>query len=131
MEPTVQRFRAGDVIVKADTDGDDLYLIRSGRVRVVKKTSRKVVELATLGKNEFFGEMALLTRQRRSASVVAVEDGELVVIPHTLLTQTLEHTPGWLQTLIQGMALRLHRMNERIGRDLLHFQTGPIRKPTR
>src|SRR5882724_9639058 len=68
-------FRAGDA-------GDAMYLIERGKVRIsVQATDGRELTLTELGRGDFFGEMALLDRQRRrSASAVVAEEARLAVL---------------------------------------------------
>lgn len=62
-------FRKGDV-------GDLLYIIASGKIEVLAEGK----QIATLGKGEYFGEMALLDQKKRIATVKCLEDAELIAI---------------------------------------------------
>jgi uncharacterized membrane protein len=67
-------FRAGDV-------GDAMYLIESGRVRIsVTDEDRKKVVLAELAGGDFFGEMAIIDGEKRSADVDVVDDAKLSIL---------------------------------------------------
>ena len=68
-------YPPGAAIVKQGHDGDSFYVIRKGTVKVVLDgLGGQSIPVATLGAKEGFGEMALLTGQRRSANVVAMTD---------------------------------------------------------
>ena len=78
-----RRVAAGAVIIAEGTEGDTMYIICSGRVRVEKRTLYDDAYTVTaLGGSDhgFFGELALLDRERRSASVVAENDCEFMVV---------------------------------------------------
>jgi HAMP domain-containing protein len=72
-------YAAGETIVKENDEGDALYIIVSGSVRVIKESNRQVT-IAILQERDYFGEMALLNREPRSASVEAQEETKLLVI---------------------------------------------------
>jgi CRP/FNR family cyclic AMP-dependent transcriptional regulator len=77
-------FRAGDVIFKEGGAGDALYVIKKGQVRVVKRdASGEEHTLAHLKPGEYFGEISLVDRSPRSASVCADKDTELIKIKRT------------------------------------------------
>jgi CRP/FNR family cyclic AMP-dependent transcriptional regulator len=77
-------YESGDTIVKEKAKGDGLYIIKRGRVRVVKTDSFGDEHvLAYLGSGEYFGEISLVDRAPRSASVIAEEESECVIIKHT------------------------------------------------
>jgi uncharacterized membrane protein len=67
-------FRAGD-------EGDAMYLIERGKVRIcVQATDGREMTLTELGRGDFFGEMALLDGQRRSADAIVAENARLAVL---------------------------------------------------
>jgi CRP-like cAMP-binding protein len=69
---------AGKLIVQQDEEGDSMYLLVSGRARVVHHGPGRDLELATLKAGDFFGELALVDRGPRSADVEAMEDCTLL-----------------------------------------------------
>src|SRR5690554_1325573 len=68
------RLRAGDVLFDAGSAGDELFIMASGRMRVVAPEGRIIGEIARL---EPIGEIGVLTGQQRNASVVALRDSLL------------------------------------------------------
>ncbi|MFH1450295.1 MAG: DUF2225 domain-containing protein [bacterium] len=68
------------VIINEGEKGDSFFIIREGRVRVTIKKDEKEKEITALEKNNFFGEMSLLTGELRSATVVTLEECELLII---------------------------------------------------
>jgi CRP-like cAMP-binding protein len=78
----VQRvtYRAGEVVIKQGSEGDYFYAIASGSCAVTRDspTTLKGVELAVLGRGETFGEEALLSGSKRSATVTMLADGALM-----------------------------------------------------
>jgi CRP/FNR family transcriptional regulator, cyclic AMP receptor protein len=77
----LRRAGAGEVVVGEATEGDTMYVITRGRVRVEKRTRYHDTYTVTfLGPGDFFGEVALLNRDRRSATCVAETESEFVVI---------------------------------------------------
>jgi CRP/FNR family transcriptional regulator, cyclic AMP receptor protein len=77
----MHRARAGEVVVTEGSEGDTMYVIKEGRVRVEKRTPYKdTYTVSFLSAGDFFGEAALLNRDRRSATCLAETDGELLVI---------------------------------------------------
>jgi hypothetical protein len=73
-------YPAGSVVFKQDTKADSFYLIYAGNVRIVRKQNKKEIQLARLVREDYFGEMALVERRRRSATVTALSDTLLLVL---------------------------------------------------
>ena len=77
-------YEPGEIIVKEKAKGDGVFIIKRGIVRVVKTDSFGEEHLlAYLPAGEYFGEISLVDRAPRSASVIAEEESECVVIKHT------------------------------------------------
>ncbi len=99
----------GTTIVKEGELGHEFYLIASGTA-TVKRNGRKVT---TLGPGSYFGEMALLDRGPRSATVVADGPTELILLGQREFLGVLDHVPSVAHKLLVGMAARLREADER------------------
>ena len=74
------RTQKGFEIIRQGDSWDSFYIIISGRVSVKVKKNGRTNKVAELGKNEFFGEMALLVNQPRNATITSEEVSELLVL---------------------------------------------------
>jgi len=107
-------FPPGTHLMRAGEKGDEAYVILRGRVRVTEQVNRHYVHLGELGPGEVVGEMALLTREPRSADVVAVEETEVEVISRETMRGILRNLPPWMDNLVTALARRLRAANARI-----------------
>lgn len=94
---------AGKVLCEEGKPGREFFLIESGRA-AVRRRGRKI---ATLGAGGYFGEMALLDRLPRSATVVSETPMELVVLGQREFFGIMDKVPGLAQKLLAAMAGRL------------------------
>ncbi len=99
-----QRFDAGAVICKEGDEGDAFFVITQGKVKVSGDDFGAAKELDTLGAGQFFGEVALLSGQKRQATVTAVEATELVSFPRAAVEQVLKQAPK-AKELLQKVGL--------------------------
>ncbi|MET0217597.1 MAG: peptidase domain-containing ABC transporter [Burkholderiales bacterium] len=96
----VKRMGAGKEILKQGSREDRrLYVVRHGEVRIVQREEGTEYPLATLRQGEIFGEKACLMRQEQSASVTAVTDTALLVIPEKTVHFILERNPKLREVL--------------------------------
>jgi subfamily B ATP-binding cassette protein HlyB/CyaB len=96
----VKRLSAGKEILKQGSREDRrLYVVRHGEVRIVQREEGTEYPLATLRQGEIFGEKACLMRQEQSASVTAVTDTALLVIPEKTVHFILERNPKLREVL--------------------------------
>lgn len=103
-----ERFRAGDLVIREGEIGSTLYVIRSGRMHVLRETDEgNAVILATLGPGEFFGELALFDRQPRSATVVAAEDTDTLSLGRVEILDIIRRYPEVALALLTSIGSRL------------------------
>ena len=73
-------YPAGSVVFKQGTKADSFYLIYAGKVRIVRRQNNREIQLARLVREDYFGEMALVEKRTRSATVTAEADTVLLVL---------------------------------------------------
>lgn len=102
-------FEQGEVVFVEDSLGDSMYLIESGQVKVSVNTGpgeqEKVINF--LGPGNFFGEMALILNQRRSATVTVVIDADLWVLRKADMDDLLADHPEIALQLTRELSRRL------------------------
>ena len=81
--------KKSDTVVLQDTPGDGFYIISAGAFEVLKSGNRNEV-LGRLEQLSFFGEMSLISSEKRSATVMCVEDGRLKKIPSEPFSKLLD-----------------------------------------
>jgi CRP/FNR family cyclic AMP-dependent transcriptional regulator len=107
-----REFGRDEVIFGANEPADGLYVIATGRVKVcVSSAGGRELILATLGPEQFFGEMALLDNEPRSASVIAQLPTVAYRIRRDDFNRLLEHHPGIARKLLRELSQRLRRSN--------------------
>jgi small-conductance mechanosensitive channel len=82
-------FGAGETLVRQADEGHSFYIVMSGQVRVSVAQGRHHTVLKTLGPGDFFGEMSLLTGEKRSATVTAETDTTVLVLSYRALSSIL------------------------------------------
>lgn len=92
-------FTEGSVVIKQDADGDSMFLIARGVVRVSRVDNGNSRDLATLMAGDFFGEMALLHRDPRTATVRAITPSSLYELRRVDLDQVIEKYPDMRKAL--------------------------------
>ena len=126
----ISRERAyprNSVILFEDDPGDALYVVATGQVKVVLigEDGREVI-LSVMGEGEFFGEMALIDDEPRSAHVIAMEDSTLLVIRREDFQDLLKQTPGIGLALLRELSRRLRRVDEKVGSLVLLDVNGRV-----
>ena len=86
-------YAAGNVIFEQGTQAESFYLIYSGSVKIVRKREGKDRTLATLVRNDYFGEMALIEKRKRSGTCTALTDTLLLVLSRENFEKLLKSAP--------------------------------------
>ena len=103
------------VVFFENEEGDSFFCIVAGRIKVtiLGDDGREVI-LSVLGRGDFFGEMALLDNEPRSATAIAVEDTELLSLHRNDFQSVLSDNRSIMSALIKILAARLRRANHQI-----------------
>jgi CRP/FNR family transcriptional regulator, cyclic AMP receptor protein len=98
-----------DDVVREGDKGGTFFVITSGTARV----SRGGYEVATLGPGDYFGELSLFDPAPRDATITALGPLSLVALSRVAFMQALDEMPMFRDSLLHGMARRLHELDRR------------------
>ena len=108
----IKNLRKGDILFNEGDEGDEMFLIKSGKIKIIKEMDngeKKI--LAFLGEGSFFGEMAILDNIPRSASAIAEVDTELIIVDREAFLSKINENP-FIKYTISTLTNRLRRVNE-------------------
>ncbi len=117
LQPCIQQrsYPRGSFVVRAGEETDALYIILSGRVKVlIPDLQGREVILATMGPHEFFGEMGLLDEQPRSASVEALEPCQMLRFSKVGFVACLKDNFDLAMLIIRNLVRRLRDADKKI-----------------
>ena len=120
---TVPRnFQPGEVVFHEGDSSDTCYVVRSGHARAVREHGAgRTLTLANFGPGDIFGELAMFDDERRSATIQALEETELIAILGRDMRRLLRQHPDIAVKLLAALSRRLRETNERLTRQ--SFQT--------
>jgi CRP-like cAMP-binding protein len=107
------RFQQGQTIIHEGEPGDEMFLVQVGRVQVVEGSGRHALPLAELGMGDLFGEIALLTGNLRTATVIALTDVDLWVLGKADFDELVAAYPALALALSRLLSERLRSADER------------------
>lgn len=112
-----RNYLANEFVFYQGDPGIGLYIIREGEVSIIRENDRgDKIQLATFSKGDFFGELALVDGEKRSASAITKADCQLAVIFKPDLDEYIEKYPRngikILRGIAQMSASRLRAINE-------------------
>ena len=104
-----QNYKKHDFIFNEGTYGDSAYMIDFGKVGIISLTNQndKRKLIATLKKDDIFGEMGLIDNKVRTATAIALEETQVSVISKKTFDYLLKHDPLALRPLIKVLSHRL------------------------
>ncbi len=123
-------FNKGEKVFTERDIGDSLFMITSGSVRVIKKGSEGSEEIARLNSGQHFGEIAIIDKDNRSATVEALEYTNLLKIEHGKLEAFLAQNDDLASRVYKTFAKYLCRRLRQTTKDLTHMMdiTKQLRK---
>lgn len=126
-----RRYRRNETIFHQGDPGDALYIVESGSVKVVLPSpeGEDAAIIATLDRGDFFGELALLDGADHSATAVAVDATQTLVLRREPFEVLVEEQPALRRALIAGLVAELRRLTSHVGE--LHFLDLPGRLASR
>jgi small-conductance mechanosensitive channel len=92
-------FAPGETVIRAGDPGSSMFVVHNGRVSVQLSENGRARTVATLSEGAFFGEMALFTGEPRTASIVALEETEVLEIGHAAMKQVFDTNPDLVESL--------------------------------
>ena len=104
------------VVLTEGEMGDALYMIQSGKVKVFigDEDGREII-LKILGAGDFFGEMSMIDKQPRSASVTTLESSVFLVLTHAAFEKCVEKIPRIGNMVMRILAQRVREADKKIG----------------
>lgn len=105
-ESPIQSYGIGETIIQEDAEGASMFILVRGEVGVLVKTRDQATRVATLQAGDCFGEMSLLTGERRSASILAIIDSEVLEITKTTFAEIIKKDAEVLPRLSDLLAKR-------------------------
>ena len=113
-------FKEGEVIFKEEEEGGgmEMYFIDSGRVNIVKKVGDTDATLTTLDEGDFFGEMSLITGNKRSASAIAQTNCKLHTMDKETFEFNLSNDINFMRQILETLANRLEDADTNLKRHI-------------
>lgn len=106
-------FARGDTLFRQGDGGEEVFVIRSGRVKVCVRRGRREVILAVMDAGSLLGELSAVDGQPRSATAIALEDVQVDVTSQTDFDSLLEQHPRVATELLRLVARRLRDTSHR------------------
>ena len=109
-------FAEGEVIIRQGDAGEVMFEILDGQVEVLQEREGQEVRLAILDKEDFFGEMAIFEREKRSATVRAHGQVRVLTVDKKILLRRISEDPSLALRILERMSHRIRKMDNELVR---------------
>ncbi|MBN1127691.1 MAG: cyclic nucleotide-binding domain-containing protein [Chitinispirillaceae bacterium] len=99
--------KRGSLLYIEGEPGTDMFVVRSGKIRLLKHEGETAVVIDTAGPGSVIGEMSLLRREPRTATAQVVEDSVVVPVDEETYAATIANIPSWLGGALRSLVKRL------------------------
>ncbi len=111
---TWRRYQPTEWVVEQEEDGDQVYFVISGGVRVIMQSPERDVIFSDLPPGSFFGELSVIDGKPRSATVTALYNTLIAGMPGSVFLDTIYTHPDACRRLLRILAERLRAVNNRV-----------------
>jgi CRP-like cAMP-binding protein len=112
IEKCINEYDVSDVIFEEGSVGRELFVVLEGKIDIVKTTGASKTLIVTLGKGEFFGEMAVIDGSARSATAIAAAPKTKVMrINHARFVYLVSQQPAFALMIMDALSKRLRASN--------------------
>ena len=112
IEKCINEYNVADVIFEEGSTGRELYVVLDGKIDIVKDNGGVRTTIVTLGKGEFFGEMAVIDGSSRSATAIAAAPNTRVMrINHARFVYLVSQQPAFALMVMDALSKRLRASN--------------------
>jgi CRP/FNR family transcriptional regulator, cyclic AMP receptor protein len=112
IEKCINEYDVGDVIFEEGSTGRELYVVLDGMIDIAKDSGATRTTIVTLGKGEFFGEMAVIDGSSRSATAIAAAPKTKVMrINHARFVYLVSQQPAFALMIMDALSKRLRASN--------------------
>ena len=112
IEKCINEFAVNEVIFEEGSTGRELSVMLDGRIEIVKLNGASKTLIVTLGKGEFFGEMAVIDGSARSATAIAAAPNTRVMrINHARFVYLVSQQPAFALMVMDALSKRLRASN--------------------
>jgi CRP-like cAMP-binding protein len=112
IEKCINEYDVGEVIFEEGSTGRELYVVLDGKIDIAKDSGATRTTIVTLGKGEFFGEMAVIDGSSRSATAIAAAPKTKVMrINHARFVYLVSQQPAFALMIMDALSKRLRASN--------------------
>jgi len=118
-------YRDGEEIVRQNEVGDCMFVIQEGQVEVLSELDDDEFRLGLLGPGDFFGEMAIVEKQARAATVRAVGEARVLTVDKRTFLRRVQEDPTLALNILRTLCQRIRALDTEIAELRDELSEGP------
>jgi CRP-like cAMP-binding protein len=111
-----REYKAGEIIIQQGDAGNCMFVIQKGEVEALAESDGRQLRLRSMGRNEFFGEMALFEKEVRTATIRAIRPTRVLTIDKKNFLGGVHEDPSLSFRILQMMSHRIRDLTDRLAR---------------
>lgn len=111
--PTTVYVNKDQYLIREGEDSHEIYIVEEGSLGVFKVKNNQEVKIGTIFEGELVGEMSFFDNSPRCATIKALTDAKLLVIPSAKFEIYLSKQPKWFRTLLETLIDRIRKASSR------------------
>lgn len=120
------QFKKGEFVFHQGEEGDQMYIVQSGRVAIRKNIGGKRTTVNVLEKGDFFGEMSILERLPRTADAEVVEDAGVITINSQTFGEMIRSNPEIAVRMLRKYSMRMREYSEQLENLMARGDEAPV-----
>ncbi len=106
-------YKNGECVVRQGDAGSCMYVVQYGKLEVIRENDGETVHLRTLNAGDIFGEMALFQREKRSATVRAIGEAQVLTVDKRILLRRIKEDPLIALNMMEMLCQRIQSLTQR------------------
>lgn len=103
----LKKYKRGNVLFVEGEPSTFLYIIKTGKVLLVKQEGNSLVPLTEVKSGNFIGEISVFTDETRTATAIVMDDSEIYLVKKSDIKQVVSQCPEWIDDIMQTLCERL------------------------
>ena len=108
------KLQRNDILVREGEPSHSMYFVQSGELIVSRKDEGQDVILGIIRSGEIVGELSFLDEKPRSATVKAMSDCTLILIPRRMIEEIFQSQPKWFEVMIKTLTRRMRETDKKL-----------------
>lgn len=114
-----REYLPNEVIFREGDPGSEMFIIQTGRIKITKTIKGEETVLVELGPGDFFGEMAVIDKEPRSANAVSVDSSRLIALDEEVFEMHMQTNPKIVKKILKNLTQRLRNSNQTVANLLI------------